>query len=283
MKTTYSLHQIVSKDVHPFSPEKYSRFKYGDLIIAKEFGIALAEGFIEKHGDLMLEQEEIYILPSPYHSIPTASNFLTRFFKNHLNLFLFKHGKKTMIETKIHRNHTYVTDYGNLDFDERLKLISNDTYRIDTKTINGKFNIFVDDIKITGSHELTVENILKQNEISGHFVFVYFAELMNKEIHPNIENHYNYFAMRELSDFVELIAQEEFQFNTRLIKYLLKSPVEEMSAIISALPHKVEEIFYLAISNNYHQIEEYAANISLLKWHMGDVEISKNPGSPILQ
>lgn len=266
MKTTYSLHQIVSKDVHPFSPEKYSRFKYGDLIIAKEFGLALADGFIRQHGDLLLKQDEIYILPSPYHSIPTASNFLTRFFKDRINLFLFQHGKKTMVETKIHRNHTYVTDYGNLDFEDRVRLISNDTYRIDTQTINNKFCILVDDIKITGSHELTVERILQENNVQGHFVFVYFAELMNKDIHPNIENYYNYFSMKEITDFVSLIGQKEFQFNTRLIKYLLKTSQKEMLFLLNALPaDRIEEIFYLSISNNYHNIAEYKENINLLK------------------
>lgn len=266
MKTTYSLHQISSKEIHPFSPEKYSRFKYGDLIIAREFGVALANGFIKEHGALLLEQEEIYILPSPYHAIPTASNFLTKFFLNHINLFLFQNGKKSLVETKIHRNHTYVTDYGNLDFEERVKLISNDTYRIDTKTIHNKFCIFVDDIKITGSHEFTVERILKENEVEGHFVFVYFAELVNKEIHPNIENYYNYYSMKELTDFVSLIGQKEFQFNTRLIKYLLKTNQKEMLFLLDTLhADRLEEIFYLSISNNYHNIAEYKENINLLK------------------
>lgn len=276
MKTKYSLHQIVSKDVHPFSPEKYSRFKYGDLSIAREFGLALAEGFISAHGSLMLEQEDIYILPSPYHSIPTASNFLTRFFKDMLNLFLYEHGRKTMVETKIHRNHTYVTDYGNLDFHDRIKLIANDTYRIDTRAIDGRFCILVDDIRITGSHELTVERILQENDVKGHFVFVYFAELINKDIHPNIENHYNYFSMKELDDFTGLILQREFQFNTRLIKFLLKLDTHALQHILDALPmEKSGEIFYLSISNNYHQIEEYRGNIDLLRQHLGQLESDK--------
>ena len=100
---------------------------------------------------------EIIILPSPYLSIPTASNFLCYYFKKELNSFLFKNSKKASIESKIYRNQTYVTDYGNLDFEERVKLISNDTYYIDRNFIEGKLCIFVDDIKITGSHEHTVQ------------------------------------------------------------------------------------------------------------------------------
>ena len=112
-----------------------------------------------------------------------------------MNLFLAEHDKKACLESKIYRNQTYVVDYGNLNFEERVKLISNDTYYIDKNIIDGKFCIFVDDIKITGSHELTVNKILNQYNVTGNYVFVYYAELLNKQIHPNIENFYNYYAV----------------------------------------------------------------------------------------
>ena len=49
MQQTYSLHKIQNTDNFGFSPAKYSKFKYGDNSIAKEFGNALAEGFIENY------------------------------------------------------------------------------------------------------------------------------------------------------------------------------------------------------------------------------------------
>ncbi|AYN05457.1 phosphoribosyltransferase family protein [Flavobacterium sp. 140616W15] len=266
MNKNFSLHKILEKDNCPFQEGEYSRFKFGDKSYAEKFAKELFDGFTEQYGELILSNKEIVILPSPFLSIPTASNFLCYYFKKQLNAFLFKNNKKACIESKIYRNQTYVTDYGNLNFEERVKLISNDTYYIDKNFIEGKLCIFVDDIKITGSHEHTVNKILDQYNVNGDFVFVYFAELINKEIHPNIENHYNYYSVKNVEDIVNIINSDHFQYNTRIVKYILSLNEDDFSYLannISLL--KSNDLFHLAISNNYHQILEYQNNINVIK------------------
>ena len=266
MNSSYSLHKIIAENQCPFDANEYSWFKFGDKQYAEKFAAELFDGFIEKYSDLLLSKKEIIILPSPYLSIPTASNFLCFYFKKCLNSFLFKNNKKASVESKIYRNQTYVTDYGNLSFDERVKLIANDTYYIDRNFINDKLCIFVDDIKITGSHEHTVNKILDQYNVNGDFVFVYFAELMNKDIHPKIENHYNYFAVKSVNDIVEVVNRTKFQYNTRIIKFILNLDEEQFSFLINNISiEKRNELFHLAISNNYHQIIEYQNNIEIIK------------------
>ncbi|ENA1802805.1 phosphoribosyltransferase family protein [Flavobacterium psychrophilum] len=266
MNSSYSLHKIIDENQCPFDANEYSWFKFGDKQYAEKFAAELFDGFIEKYSDLLLSKKEIIILPSPYLSIPTASNFLCFYFKKCLNSFLFKNNRKASVESKIYRNQTYVTDYGNLSFDERVKLIANDTYYIDRNFINDKLCIFVDDIKITGSHEHTVNKILNQYNVNGDFVFVYFAELMNKEIHPKIENHYNYFAVKSVKDIVDVVNRTNFQYNTRIIKFILNLDEEQFSFLINNISiEKRNELFHLAISNNYHQIIEYQNNIETIK------------------
>lgn len=266
MNSSYSLHKIIDEKQCPFDANEYSWFKFGDKQYAEKFAAELFDGFIEKYSDLLLSKKEIIILPSPYLSIPTASNFLCFYFKKCLNSFLFKNNRKASVESKIYRNQTYVTDYGNLSFDERVKLIANDTYYIDRNFINDKLCIFVDDIKITGSHEHTVNKILDQYNVNGDFVFVYFAELMNKDIHPKIENHYNYFAVKSVNDIVEVVNRTKFQYNTRIIKFILNLDEEQFSFLINNISiEKRNELFHLAISNNYHQIIEYQNNIETIK------------------
>ncbi|MFV8346199.1 phosphoribosyltransferase family protein [Flavobacterium sp. ZB4P13] len=266
MNKNYSLHKILEKDNCPFQEKEYSRFKFGDKFYAEKFAKELFKGFVDQYHDLILSNQEIVILPSPYLSIPTASNFLCYYFKKQLNSFLFKNNKKASIESKIYRNQTYVTDYGNLDFEERVKLISNDTYYIDRNFIEGKLCIFVDDIKITGSHEHTVNKILDQYNVNGDFIFVYFAELANKEIHPNIENHYNYYAVKNVEDIVAIINSDHFQYNTRIVKFILSLNEEEFGYLTNNISaEKNNDLFHLAISNNYHQIIEYKNNINVIK------------------
>lgn len=266
MNISYSLHKIIEENQYPFNPDQYSWFKFGDKQYAEAFAKDLFNGFIKEHGDLLLSNKEIVILPSPYLSIPTASNFLCYYFKKCLNNFLFNNNRKASIESKIYRNQTYVTDYGNLSFEERINLIANDTYYIDKNFISEKLCIFVDDIKITGSHEHTVNKILNQYNVKGDFIFVYFAELKNKDIHPKIENHYNYYAVKSVEDIVSVINRTKFQYNTRIIKYILNLDEERFGYLVNNISvEKRDELFHLAISNNYHQIIDYQNNIKTIK------------------
>ena len=81
--------------------------------------------------------------------------------------------------------------YKHLSFEDRKNLIANDTYYLDKDFLRGKLCIFIDDIKITGSHEYTVNRILNEYSVEADFMFLYYAELTNFEIDPKIENFFN--------------------------------------------------------------------------------------------
>lgn len=265
MNLSYSLHKITDKNNCPFCETEYSKFKFGDSSMAQKFADELFEGFIAKHANLILAHDEVVILPSPYHSIPTASNYLSSYFKLRMNEFLYSHNKKALSESKIYRNQTYTTDYGSLSFADRVKLIANDTYYIDRNYINGKLCLFMDDIKITGSHELIVQKILDQYDVQGEFVFVYYGELINKDVHPNIENYYNYFYVKDVESLSTVINGGGFVFNTRTVKYILKLDRAELEALLALISADVlPQLFNLAVSNNYHTIEDYRENLQYI-------------------
>jgi hypothetical protein len=266
MDVRYSLHKIDNQYSCPFSALEYSRFKFGDISYAEKFAAELFDGFIAQHKDLILSHEDIILLPSPYHSIPTASNFLCFFFKKYLNRFLFRNGSPACKEGKIHRKQTYVEDYGNMDYEQRVGLIANDTYYLDRDFIAGKLCIFLDDIKITGSHEHTVSKILQQYEVDGKFIFLYFAELINTSIHPCIENYYNYFDVKSVRDIIRIVNSASFRFNTRVVKYILLMNDHDFTQVMRNINRaKRNELLDMAISNNYHQITDYRNNILKLK------------------
>ena len=262
MNLSYSLHKISSKNDCPFSETEYSKFKFGDSAIAEKFADELFNGFIQHYGELILAHDEIVILPSPYLSIPTASNYLSHYFKIRMNEHLYRYKRKALAESKIYRNQTYTADYGNLSFEDRVKMISNDTYYIDNKYIEGKLCIFMDDIKITGSHEVTVKKILQQFNVKGEFIFLYYAELTNKDIHPNIENYFNYFFVKDVNSLCSIINSKAFVFNTRTVKYILKLSRKDLLELTGKVKPKVlRQLFDLAVSNNYHTIEDYRENL----------------------
>ncbi|MFT7072646.1 MAG: hypothetical protein ACJAX3_001626 [Patiriisocius sp.] len=265
MNKRYSRYKIHHKENCPFNEAEYSLFKFGDIFYAEKFAEKLFSGFIKKHKDWILSCQEIVILPSPYHSIQTASNYLCLFFKKQLNQFLFENDKNACVESKIYRTQTYTEDYGDMCFEQRIKLISNDTYYVDRNFINGKCCIFLDDIKITGSHEYIINEILNRNQIKGDFIFVYYAELCNKQLNPQIENYYNYYAVKNIEDIIQITRKTTFRFNTRIVKYILKMPENDFVDVFQSLSViQQQELMQLAISNNYHQISEYQNNINIL-------------------
>ncbi len=268
----FAAYELNSDSDLPFDPQDYSKFKFGDAGIAQSFAKKLAEGFLAQYAELLLENDEIVVISSPYNSIPTASYWLSYFFKREINKFLYQKGKNAAFDAKIHRYKTYSIDYGSLDFEARQELIATDTYHIDGSFLKDRLCLFLDDIKITGSHEYVIKRQLRVNEIenNGTFFFVYFAELKNMEIVPQFENTLNYAYVTELSQIIEIMSKPSFRFNTRVIKYILSS--ENIEKLLTDVqPSQLQELVDLAISNNYHKMEEYQANINKIIFHFSSI------------
>jgi len=277
MQHTYSLHKINSADYFGFSPKKYSRFKYGDDAIAKEFGHALAEGFIENYLTKKPILEQIVVISSPYAFIPTATLGMKTYFVFRLNRWLAENNLPVVQETKVTRSITYKEDYGALDEAQRLSLIGNDTFHIDSTFLKDKVLIFLDDIRITGSHERMITKMLKEYNLENETYLLYFAELINKNIHPNIENFLNYYHVKSIFDLDNIIKNERFSINTRIVKYILNGEPSLFQIFIQNHSDAFLELLYnMAIGNSYHTIEAYQENLNLLRLQLLMISKTQN-------
>ena len=266
MHTHYSLHKITHSTQFSFDEAAYSRFKFGDGFVAKEYGISLAHAFIEYYAEALHGQKQLVVISSPYCFIPTATFAMKTYFVHTLNTWLAENNYPVVQETKIHRTITYKEDYGALDAEERLKLIGNDHFHIDKEFIRGKLLIFLDDIRITGSHEKMIQKMIDAYELENDYYLLYFAELVNHEIHPNIENYLNYYAVKTIFDLNQIVSNPSFVINTRFVKYLLiydQSDFEKF--ILEKESDFVQLVYFMALGNSYHTIEEYKKNLHYLK------------------
>ncbi len=266
MYLTYTKHKINDPDHLPFNPAEYSKFKFGDNSIAKKFGEELGNGFIEHFKDVLLsQQEELVLIPSPYNAIPTASGIMSNYFREVINRFLFQNNRNLLLQSKIHRYNTYSVDYSKLEYAERLTLMASDTYHFHESFLNNKTCLFLDDIRVTGSHEQIIKNMLEVNKLSGKFIFIYYAAFNNKNIPANLESHLNTYSIKSFNDIGTLIKSPWFSPNTRIIKYILNSDnkgliefLKEIDIII------IEKIIHLSLQNNYHHMPEYKTNLNTL-------------------
>lgn len=273
MQINYSLYKIDNSEAFDFSAFEYSCFKYGDDIIAEKFGNALANGFIRNFLANRNDNKQIVVISSPYSFIPTATFAMKNYFVFTLNRWLSENNLPVVQETKVHRTITYKEDYGELSAADRMKLIGNDSFHIDSNFLIGKVLIFLDDIKITGSHERMITKMLHNNNLRNDTYLLYFAELVNYDINPNIENYLNYFAVKSIFDLDKIINAERFTINTRIVKFILNSSETTFQIFIQNQSITfLNRLYDMAIGNGYHTIDAYAQNLKQLKENL----INKN-------
>jgi len=262
----FSGFEIESEDRFGFDPDDYSKFKYGASNIARKFGYELADRFIKECFSKTYDGTPLVIVPSAYSHIPTASFCMKKFFVDKLNDYLFRNNFPITGETKIYRSVTYREDYGEMSADDRYKLISGDSFHMDKEYVRGKRLLFLDDIKITGTHERIILKMLDELEIYNDCYMLYFAELVNSGVSPTIENYLNNFYVKSLAEVDSIIRNEVFVFNTRVVKFILNSRPEEFDLFLEKQNIDfVRELYYNAIGNEYFKFSSYLRNLKVLE------------------
>lgn len=278
MTHTFSLHKIDSSERFDFSPAEYSRFKFGDEAAARKFGSQLARAFIRDYLAKAPITEQIVVISSPYSFIPTATFALKNYFVAVLNRWLAENHLPVVQETKVHRTITYKEDYGELNAEQRINLISNDRFHIDRAFLEGKTLVFLDDIRITGSHEKMIVKMAEQYELQNRMFLLYFAELVNGSIHPNVENHLNYYSVKSIFDLEPIIRSGHFFINTRIVKYLLNYEPSAFRVFMDGQGEAfLNTVYDMAIGNGYHTIEAYRGNLNHIK-----KQLAVNPSKKII-
>ncbi len=259
---THATHYITSSSNFNFSKKDYSKFKFGDSKIGEDYGKDLLESFLINFKNTICKYQKILLFSSPYHFIPTATLSMVNSFKKNLQK---KIPDKKIELRKINRTTTYSVDYGELSAKERLKLISNDIFKINENFNGDEILIFIDDIKITGSHEFVIKRMLKNYKIKNDCFFLYHAILENQKIKPDFENYLNYGYVKNILDLNSIINSKQFKINTRTVKFILNSNSTEFENFIKNKEHDFIKSLYLnALNNNYDKISDYKKNFHKL-------------------
>lgn len=262
--STLGTHYILDQDILGFSASDYSKFKFGSSNVGAEFGKDLFNKLVHSKGSDLLSYKKIYVFTSPYDYIPTATNTIFNTFFDQLTKFMTK---KCIVEKrKIHRNTTYTNDYGSLSKEERMHLISNDRFDLENDFGGDELLIFLDDIKITGSHEYVVKRTLDDKNITNDTLFLYHAILQNDTVNPTFENYLNYKYVKGVKEITELYNNSDFVLNTRFTKYLLQLNTLDFNFFIDNIDStSIVEIINSSIGNKYDKEPSYVNNLNRLK------------------
>lgn len=265
----FALHNFSNLETAPFSPEKYSRLKFGSDKVAKDFGYDLADGFFNKyHHDIL--NEKIVVIPSPYNQVKNASTIMSEHFMDRMNDLLVSNGGSNLEWSVINRKVSYINDYGFLDKEKRKALIDNDVFHLNKGFLEGKKLIFIDDVNITGTHEDKLIEILDKNEVKNDAYFLYYAKYSKGAVDANIEAALNFAGIRDARDYVALTAEKNHHLIVRPIKFLMSRDPAEFEKVIKDLDIEfIQKLYYGCLSEGYHKIKEYQINFKFLMWYLG--------------
>lgn len=237
----------------------YSRFKHGSKTAARLFGKKLGKVI----GPQLPTNKNVVIYPAPYNNVPTASSALRDYLISTLSS-TFLENNISVKQGKIHRFYSYDNDYGKMSAEERRKAISSDIFSIDKNFFKSEdLLIFIDDIRITGSHEERVKELLEREGITNEVLFIYLFEYTGND--PVIEHRLNHHSVNNLKDINDIIRNDKFIFNTRVIKYILKADIEEFVSFITYQSDVFQEtLYHYSILNEYHKNSQYSINFGIL-------------------
>jgi len=266
----FSVYKFKDENSIYFNPTEYSKFKFGCKDAARHFGHILAKDFASSINfpEIALSNKEIVVLSSAYTHLPTASFAMKDYFIRTFNSILIDLGKSPVHEAKMYRKSSYKEEYGEMSKDQRLALMGNDLFYVDINFIKDKICIFIDDVKITGAHEIKVIETLEHLGLPEmvNVNFLYLAELIDNKTNPKIENYLNYYFVKNLLCLDKIIKNDEFIMNTRVVKYILNSPHEECKIFLQYQKYMfLHTLYHNALGNAYHLIEDYQLNLNYLK------------------
>lgn len=273
-----SLHQLHIENKHlidqsgqQFDLATYSKFKYGDGLVAKTYGHQLAKQFIATYPDVLKSDTkdlDIVITTSPYKSIVKGSSGIVRGFKNYLNQYLVSNGMSPVVDIIILKQEMFQGDYGSFSDEERKKLMQKNDLHIMEKFIVGKKLILIDDARITGSHEANLISFLANKNIKEAF-FLYVADMdtaFAKE-HPDIESEMNHGWVDRLNKLPEIMNSTEFILNARVCKYILgNSNATELRGFLEQLNDTtLYNVYNGIIADGYSTMDAYKQSFGIVE------------------
>lgn len=265
----YSTHSFCSVQQAPFDTAAYSRMKFGSGTDARVLGYQMAEDFAAKHWS-MLTGNPVVVIPAPTTSVAVAATLLGWHFHNRLNSLLDSAGYSPVQWDHVHRAVTYNDNYAQLSLAERQRLLADDERHVNVSFLRGKHLVFVDDVRITGTHEVKLMQMLQEVGLTQPVVFAAFASYTGTE--PSVEHELNHAMVKNGLDVAALSNDPAWTVTTRSLRLLLGLAPEHFAMALRGMPYRRrEEVYHASIAKGYSRHQPYEANFLALGQSIGRV------------
>jgi hypothetical protein len=212
----------------PFSPARYSRYKYGSVTAADTFARDLVAAFGERHPGLAWAPR-LLMTSSPYACVPTAATTLARRMRPALNEARARYGLSPVPLVQVDRIGSSAGDYGTLSAaarDQRMAASTLSFRRFRPDQVRDAHLLVIDDVRVTGAHQRCLMRASEELPLRSR-AFLYIASFSGPadgDLDPTLEDALNHAAVTTLDDLAQIVETGDFAWNVRVCKFAL-SPV----------------------------------------------------------
>jgi PRTase ComF-like len=209
----------------PFSPERYSRYKYGSVAAAEAFAQALGAAVVERHPELACAPR-LLMTSSPYTYVPTAATTLARRLQPVLNAARARCGLPRAPFVQVDRVTPAAGDYGTLSAAAREGRMAANALsfgRFSPARVRDAQLLIVDDVRVTGAHQRCLMRASDELPLTAR-AFLYLASFGSPPgggLDPTQEDALNHAAVRSLDDLAGIVEADDFAWNVRVCKFVL--------------------------------------------------------------
>lgn len=212
----------------PVDLAAYSRFKYGDALVALEFATGLAELALRAPVLDRVRGDLVVAVPG-YDVAPPAAASLREPFMGELQA---RRPDVRVRALHVRRRRASPGDFASMSRAERADaLTSHDLEVVDE--VRGCVVVVLDDVRVTGTHERAMDRALRR---AGAACVVHLYVLAAESDDPSIEAQINRVAVSSVADMGRLAAVTAYTPNARVLRALLTSAPGELDAFFAHAP-----------------------------------------------
>jgi len=257
-------HSFASIETAAFNVEDFSRLKFGSERIARIYAAELVRRTLVSPALMALITERpCVIIAAPATTVPVSATRLAWRYRELLNHQLVKRGANPVEWTHIHRDVHYNHDYSSLDEAARRELLTEKGRFINRDYIEGKNLLFIDDVRITGTHEEKLEHLLASIGAENDRAYVAYARYTGSD--ATIEARLNHCFVKTAKDLLWIIQESEYFITPRVMRLLLESNELDLEIILEHAGEKfVYELYHAMLVKSYHVYEPFSKGVKVV-------------------
>lgn len=265
-RAVYELHEsdggLVTQKGRPFDARLYSTFKYGNGNALNDYAslLAVLTAFVLKREGRL--HDPLVVTGTPYKRVPNAAAFLAKGVTQFLRMRGFD-----ATYTSIYQHQLSQGDYGRLDAAARNLRNRAKVRSFNADDFIGRYVVLVDDVRITGSVEQSVLDVLAGVSTRGLSVCNLVAlDPAAVAANPLVEDRLNHAWVKSLGQVGALMRTSSFVLTTRAVRFTLESDIHALEPFLRTLrPEEVQTLYRAAVDDGYDSMPAYRDTFACLE------------------